>query len=111
MLLNGLMTSEDADKYLYHYQLEDDFTKHFPNVYQFIRQYKKKDYRHLSHALQKAESSFVIHRVCQRLMNQYPEMPILTVHDAILTPEPELVYKVIITEAHRFGLMPKVKVK
>ena len=95
----------------YRYQLEEDFKKHFPTVYRFIRGFKRKDYRHLAHALQRAESSFVIHRVCKRLMEQYPGIPILTVHDSILSPDPELVYKVILQEAHKYGLIPKMKVK
>lgn len=95
----------------YHYQLEEDFKKYFPGVYRFIRKFKRKDYRHLAHALQRAESGFVVHRVCKRLMEQYPEIPVLTVHDSILSPDPELVYNVILQEAHKYGLVPKVKVK
>ena len=95
----------------YQYQLEGDFKKHFPTVYRFIRDFKRKDYRHLAHALQRSESGFVIHRVCKRLMEEYPELPILTVHDSILSPDPDLVYNVILQEAHKYGLVPKVKVK
>ena len=65
--------------------VKDIFRKLFPNVYEVILAAKKKDYRHLSHRLQKAESDLIIQTVCRRLMLDHPDIPVLTIHDSILT--------------------------
>lgn len=64
------------------------FKSIFPKVYQFIKDYKisKKSYKALSHTLQKLESEFIFNNVIQHLMNSYPEIPVITVHDSICYP-------------------------
>jgi hypothetical protein len=64
------------------------FQKHFPNVFDFIRNYKEqaKDYKILSHDLQLRESDFIYNKVVSHLMNSFPNMPIFTVHDSIVVP-------------------------
>ena len=64
------------------------FHKHFPNVYDFIRNYKEqaKDYKVLSHDLQLRESDFIYNKVIRHIMNSYPEMTIFTIHDSIDIP-------------------------
>ena len=46
---------------------------------------KKDNYAALAHALQKTESEIVIDRCCGALMRQHPDMPLITVHDEIMT--------------------------
>lgn len=64
------------------------FNKHFPTVFNFIKDYKEsaKDYKVLSHDLQLRESDFIYNKVIRHLMNSYPDMPIFTVHDSIDVP-------------------------
>ena len=64
------------------------FLKHFPTVYDFIKNYKEhaKDYKILSHDLQLKESDFIYNKVIRHIMNRYPEMTIFTVHDSIDIP-------------------------
>ena len=72
-----------------HKQKENiSFHRHFPTVYDFIRNYKEtaKDYKILSHDLQLKESDFIYNKVIRHLMNSFPEMPIFTVHDSIDIP-------------------------
>src|SRR4051812_26906116 len=42
---------------------------HFPNVYEVVREIKRKDYRHLAHTLQRVESSLIVNRVARRCMD------------------------------------------
>jgi len=64
------------------------FLKHFPTVYDFIKNYKEhaKDYKILSHDLQLKESDFIFNKVIRHLMNSFSNMTIFTVHDSIVIP-------------------------
>ena len=46
---------------------------------------KKDNYQELSHQLQRIESQIVIEGCCRKLMNISPSMPLLTVHDELMT--------------------------
>jgi hypothetical protein len=59
--------------------------QHFPVFADAILDIKKDDHAHLSHRLQRTESKIVIDRCCGWLMEHYPNMPIITVHDEIMT--------------------------
>lgn len=98
-------------RHKHHYALEEDFKKLYPGVYDFIRATKRKDYRHLAHALQRTESQFVIHTVCNRLMRDHPDLPVLTIHDSILTSDPVLVRNIMAHEFWKLGLMPQLRVE
>jgi hypothetical protein len=58
----------------------------FPTIYSFIRAYKKemKDYRSLAYYLQREESNFVFNKVIKTILNLYPEVKLITVHDSII---------------------------
>lgn len=58
-----------------------------PNVYNFISDFKKDDYRALANKLQQLESGFMIDTVCHRLMVEHPNMPVISIHDCLLTTE------------------------
>ena len=62
------------------------FNACFPTIYNFITLYKKEhnNYRMLSYDLQKAESNFIFNNLVKTIMNIYPEIKIVTVHDSIM---------------------------
>jgi hypothetical protein len=62
------------------------FNTCFPTIYNFIKLYKKEhsDYKILSYDLQKAESNFIFNNLVKTIMNIYPEIKIVTVHDSIM---------------------------
>jgi len=66
----------------------DNFLKLFPTIYNFIRLYKIEmgDYRSLSHYLQRSESNFIFKQVVKTIMDLYPEIKVITIHDSIIVP-------------------------
>jgi len=64
------------------------FKKLYPSVYEYILEFKteKKNYRFLSHHLQRMESEFMFNNVVQEVIEKYPKMIFFTVHDSILFP-------------------------
>ena len=46
---------------------------------------KKDDHAAFAQILQKTESEIVIDRCCRRLMENFPDMPLITVHDELMT--------------------------
>jgi hypothetical protein len=69
----------------YHYPEQELFASLFPTVYKHVLRLKEKDYRHLSHLLQRYESKIIIDRLSQRLMVAKPACFIATIHDSVLT--------------------------
>lgn len=70
--------------------VEDVFRQIFPTVYAFIRRVNKDGWEHanLICDLQREESSLVIETVCADLVEKYPDMFLITIHDSILsTPD------------------------
>lgn len=62
------------------------FKSIFPTIYSFIKSYKKEmgNYRMLSYNLQRAESNLVFNKIIRKIMNLYPEIKVITVHDSII---------------------------
>jgi hypothetical protein len=90
-----------------------DFTEVFPNVAEMIRLLKRRDYTFLPCLMQNIEANFIINTVCRRLMNEFPESPVLTIHDCLLTTPPHLdtIQRVMREEFRRLGLAPTFHVK
>lgn len=89
------------------------FRKFFPNVSKIIEYYKKQNYKRLSHAMQRAESSLVIGKICGRIMNEQPDVFIATIHDSVLTTRENVDY-VIGVMKREFGnicLIPQLSVE
>lgn len=63
------------------------FSELFPTIHNFIKLYKEEhgDYRILAYSLQKMESNFIFKNVIQRLMMIDSSIPIVTVHDSVIT--------------------------
>jgi hypothetical protein len=70
-------TSSKADKM---------FRKVFPTIHNFIKLYKKEsgDYKMMAYDLQKAESNLIFNNIIKRLIDEYPEIKMITVHDSIV---------------------------
>ena len=64
------------------------FGEVFPTILNFIKLYKKEngDYRVLAYDLQRAESNLIFNKIIKSIMNLYPEIKIITVHDSIIVP-------------------------
>ena len=65
------------------------FEQLFPTIHNFIKLYKKEynDYKILAYDLQKAESKLIFGRVIRKIINMYPEVKLITVHDSIIIPK------------------------
>ena len=69
-------------------KVDKSFKNLFPTIHQFIKNYKKEhgDYRVLAYDLQKAESDLVFNTVIKKVMQFYPEIKLITIHDSIVVP-------------------------
>jgi hypothetical protein len=70
----------------YQNKSELNFKRLFPTIHNFIKIYKKKskDYKSLSHQLQRAESNLIFNKIIKEIMYIYPEVKLVTVHDSII---------------------------
>jgi hypothetical protein len=68
------------------------FRHEFPQVAEIIDNIKTVSYKHLSHRLQRVEGTFVIDTICRKIMKDKPKIPILTIHDSVMTHEEHAPY-------------------
>lgn len=98
-----------------HYQTKSEkvFSTLFPEVYNIIRKLKQKDYTFLSKQLQRVESSFIINTVIRRCMNDYPDLPVFTIHDSIMTVQKAslVVKNIIMEEFLNYGVKPRLRLE
>lgn len=89
------------------------FRERFPEVYGFMAKIKRKDFAHLSRLMQRYEAAFMFERVVGRLMEEHPDIYVVTIHDSILTPprHVETVEAIILDEFEQLGLRPSVRVE
>lgn len=98
-------------------QIVTDFTRlferTFPSVMEMIRKVKRPDHTVLACEMQRRESRIVIHGVCRRLMEEYPHVPIITIHDSILTTaeHAQTVRDAMLREFALIGMTPTLKVE
>ena len=87
------------------------FAEQFPDFYAFILEMKREDYADLARSMQRAESGFVYDCVVRRLMEHHREIPVIVIHDSIMTTEEHcpLVRRVFKEEFERIGLRPTIK--
>ncbi len=88
------------------------FEKEFPSVYQIFKTIKTKKHNALACLLQNLEAELVLYKTCKIIAKNRPDIPIFTLHDAIITTEPnkEYVYSVlhkVLTE--NIGIEPTIK--
>jgi hypothetical protein len=89
------------------------FESQFPTVMRMIRDLKRKDYTQLACEMQRTESRIVIHGVCADLMRAHPDVPLVTIHDSVMTtPGNVAAVKDAMREAFaRVGIRPTLKVE
>ena len=61
--------------------------------------------------MQAYEATLVIATICERIMRERPDLPIITIHDSFLTTEEHVAYvkSVILDEFSKVGVTPKLK--
>jgi hypothetical protein len=101
------------DRHWREYPVTARMRERFPTVHAFIGRMKARDYRHLSHMLQRAESRLIIGGVCRRMMEEAPEVFVATIHDSVLVPRAHeaLLVRIMEEEFGRLGIRPTLKVK
>lgn len=65
------------------------FDKLYPDVYKWIREYKKRNasYKIIAQELQRIESNFIFNSLIPNVLLYDKNLPILTIHDSIIIPE------------------------
>lgn len=65
------------------------FGELYPNVYKWIKEYKKKNksYKVIAQDLQRIESDFIFNNLIPNVLTEHRELPIITIHDSIIIPE------------------------
>ena len=95
-------------------KLKPMLAERYPNVWKFIVDYHQQHGQgELAREMQRQEARLMIRGVCGRLVEEQPECPLITVHDAILTTAPWVttVQQVILDEFGKLGILPTLKVK
>lgn len=77
-------------------KMDQLFESLFPTIHNFIKLYKSDsgNYKTMSYDLQKSESNLIYNKIIRNIMENYPEIKIITVHDSIVFPKR---YKDIVT--------------
>lgn len=77
-------------------KMDQLFESLFPTIHNFIKLYKSDsgNYKTMSYDLQKSESNLIYNKIIRNIMETYPEIKIITVHDSIVFPKK---YKDIVT--------------
>lgn len=83
------------------------FKKNYPELFEYIKKFKGKDYKSLARHLQRKESEFIFDKVIGELIKVYPNIHFFTVHDSIVCPE--IYYEDVkkIYDVHRSRLFNK----
>lgn len=65
------------------------FKNLYPSIYEYILEFKeqRKNYKELSHELQRMESKFIFNEVIKEIYDKYPNIILFTVHDSIIFPK------------------------
>jgi hypothetical protein len=96
---SNLKTKSEAKEVIYKVLFGDNvksnkkmnkiFRDLYPSVHEYILEFKemKKNYKELSHELQKMESEFIFNTVIKEIYETYPNIILFTVHDSIIFPK------------------------
>jgi hypothetical protein len=88
------------------------FQAEFPEFWKALCRFKAKGYQEVARRLQAVESYLVIWRTCTRLMKEYPDAPLLTLHDSLVTDRTHIdAFENALKEEFefQFGVSPKFK--
>jgi hypothetical protein len=69
------------------YETVRAFRSMFPQVARLFELIKEGNYEWLPRILQRVESRLILLEVCKALAQEYPQMPLFTIHDSIVTTE------------------------
>jgi hypothetical protein len=107
------MLYSDTKKY---YSKSSDFMKEFKKLFPtvariilLLKHYRNND---LAFLLQGIEATFILEKICGSLSKEYPDIPLYTIHDGIITTEE---YAVLLEEKikevyeNSHGLVPAIK--
>ena len=61
------------------------FRQLFPEVYQLFTLFKKHERKALPLMLQQIEATLILERVTRRIAEEFPDLPIYTIHDSVVT--------------------------
>lgn len=86
------------------------FKKTFPTIFYFIKNYKsnKKNYKSLSHELQRIESELIYNKIIKDIMLSDMSISIFTVHDSICFPKSNKLLVEEIFNKHVQSLMDSI---
>lgn len=90
------------------------FRRLFPSLWEAVAAVNRMGKGALARRMQTVESYLVVHRTCGRLMRDLPEVPLLTVHDSLVSHDEHLgdIESVLREEFQAaFGVTPPVKRK
>ncbi|WP_308130939.1 hypothetical protein [uncultured Flavobacterium sp.] len=90
------------------------FKETFPTVFEIFRKIKQGKHNALACVLQNLEAELVLHRACRIISEENPEVPIYTLHDAIITTEDNANYvKRVLSEVllEAIGIEPTIKLE
>ena len=84
--------------------------KLYPAHAAYITETKRDDYRVLAQRLQRLESTIIIDGVCGYLMEHYPDLPVLSIHDELIAPRKiaGVVHKQIEKQFKKYGVSAKI---
>lgn len=107
----AMMNSKTA-----HYKNEQAvFKHHFPSIHHFITELKKEDHRYFSYMMLQTESYFMLNIVARKLNKDFrKKIPILTLHDCIITTEDNLAFVKTFMEStfnDELGFIPMLTAK
>jgi hypothetical protein len=108
----GVLYGDNTANYSKVNKITHAFRATYPTVWEFILESKVGGFEQLARDMQTRESRLVIGQVCGRLALHHPDIPVITIHDSLMTiPEHvPTVVRIMEEEFLRIGLTPKIKV-
>jgi len=73
-------------------QIHQKFKSLFPDVYELFSLIKAKNHKVLAWVLQYIEAEILLYTVCPQIAKENPDIPLFTIHDAIITTEEHAEY-------------------
>ncbi len=89
---------------------DDIFKELFPSIYNYIVYFKNKEknYKSLSHKLQKMESNLLYNKIIKRIVELCPDIKIISIHDSIVFEEK---YKDVVDIVFNEGIKREFNIK
>ncbi|MEM7806486.1 MAG: hypothetical protein AAF561_00055 [Planctomycetota bacterium] len=115
-----VLYGDHRERYSTHSPIRIAFAKRWPSVWKWIVQQKggknptdERAYAELARRMQVEEARLMLDGVCGQLAAEHANVPVVTIHDAVVTTHAhgELVRSVILTHFDKLGLRPHVKLE